>query len=341
MRIHFVFEPDSPARLAELGLLAERLGFEAVWTANILSARDPFVAFSVLAQRSTTLRLGPIAISPFETHPLKIANALFALNELAGGRANIVVGGGGGTSIGMGLKPRRTSVFPRMVRAVRECVEFLRQASPDRPLDYAGEIYRVTGYRPAWARDPPPLIYIAASKPQMLRLAGQLGDGAMLSDISPAYLPEIIANIRASVAQAGRSMEGFRVSNLIAWHVKADRRAAYTEARRKLWVRGVWERARIAPYLSASDCDLVQRNLPAWQTAYSEDSPAIPGVPEGVVDAIADGMTYVGGREDIDGIVARIISMRDGGVNELALRLYGEPEESLRLVAERVVPALR
>ena len=43
------------------------------------------------------MRMGPVAISPFELHPLKMANQLLTLNEFAGGRANIVVGGGGGT----------------------------------------------------------------------------------------------------------------------------------------------------------------------------------------------------------------------------------------------------
>ena len=47
MRIHFIFEPDSAENFLELGLLAEKYGFEAVWTANHLSARDPFMAFSV------------------------------------------------------------------------------------------------------------------------------------------------------------------------------------------------------------------------------------------------------------------------------------------------------
>lgn len=94
MRIHFVFEPDSPERLRDLGKLAEAQGFESVWVPNLLSARDPFLAFTLLAQESDRVRLGPVAISPFELHPLKIANALLTLNQQARGRANLVIGGG-------------------------------------------------------------------------------------------------------------------------------------------------------------------------------------------------------------------------------------------------------
>ena len=52
MRIQLNFEPDSAEHFLHLGRLAEDLGFEAVWTANHLSARDPFMAFSVLARET-------------------------------------------------------------------------------------------------------------------------------------------------------------------------------------------------------------------------------------------------------------------------------------------------
>ncbi|NIX03899.1 MAG: LLM class flavin-dependent oxidoreductase, partial [Gammaproteobacteria bacterium] len=39
--------------------------------------------------------LGVLAVSPFEMHPLKIANAINSLNEIAGGRATVAIGGGG------------------------------------------------------------------------------------------------------------------------------------------------------------------------------------------------------------------------------------------------------
>ena len=94
MRIHFILEPDTPDRLREPGLSAERFGFDSVWLPNMLSARDPFLALSKLACASQTIRMGPVAISPFELHPLKIANSLLTLNELCGGRASLVVGGG-------------------------------------------------------------------------------------------------------------------------------------------------------------------------------------------------------------------------------------------------------
>jgi len=340
VRIHFVFQPDSSERLAAQGLLAEQLGFEAVWTANTLSARAPFIALAPLAWQSARIRLGPVAVSPFEQHPLKIASSLLTLNEFARGRAGIVVGGGGGTIIGMGLKPQRTSNFPRMVRGVRECVEILRAAATGRPLDYAGEIFRVSGYAPTWAVQPAPLVYVAANRPQMLRLAGEVADGVMLSDVDLPFLPATLAELARGLARGGRPRGALRVNNLFAWHVKADRAAAYAEARRMLWVRGIWERARLEPCLTPAECDLVEANLGAWQRAYAAGSDDIPGVPRALVDRLAEHMTLVGDPGDLDRLVARLRALRDAGVDEVSLRLYDEPEAAIRLIAGRVVPAL-
>lgn len=341
MRIHFVFQPDSPERFRDLGLLAERSGFDAVWTANVLSARSPYVAMSLLAYESKSIRLGPVAVSPFEEHPVKIANSILALNELARGRANIVIGGGGGTLIGMGLKPARTSVYPRMVRGVRECVELLHAIKTDRPLDFAGAIFKVHGYQPAWASAQMPRIYVAASKPQMLRLAGEVADGVMLSDLTLEALPGALAAIRAGAAASSHSPPRFRINNLLAWHVKPDRHAAFREAQRHLWVRGIWERARLEPWISAADCDLVMRSLPAWQKAYSIGSPEIEGVPQRIVDALVDALTLTSDYAGIDKLVAKLRAFQAAGIDEISLRLYDQAEESIRLVAERVVPALQ
>lgn len=340
MRIHFMFEPDSAARIGEQCLLAERQGFDAAWLPNILSARDPFLAFATAARDTRSLRLGPVAVSPFEMHPAKMANALLTLHELSRGRAQIVVGGGGGALIALGLKDSRQSVHPRMAEGVRECVEILRAAATGRAVSYAGKVFRVSDYLPDWAGHAAPLIYVAANKPRMMAVATALGDGVMLSDISPTYIDGTLDMIRTGLAAAGRPPAGFRVSNVIAWHVKADREAALLEARRKLWVRGLWERARLTPYIDAADCDRVARSLPDLARAYALGIDPSPAVPRPIMDALADGLTLVGDHDDVPKLLARLLAFRRAGVTETALRLYGDPAASIHLVAERIVPGL-
>jgi alkanesulfonate monooxygenase SsuD/methylene tetrahydromethanopterin reductase-like flavin-dependent oxidoreductase (luciferase family) len=339
MRIHFIFEPDSPERLRDLGQLAEQLGFDAVWVPNILSARDPFLAFSRLALESRVIRMGPVAISPFELHPLKIANALLTLNELSGGRASLVIGGGGGTMIGMGLKPDRRATHPHMVRGVRECLGFLRSTSPATPLNFKGELFNVQNYQPEWATSPAPRLYVAANRPQMLALAAELADGVMLSDISRHYIADTVASLRRGLATRPDAAT-FRVNNLLAWHVQPDRATAYAEARRKLWVRGIWERARNAPFVDAAACDLIEKNLPGLALAYQRGEDPASVVPLKILDALVAGLTLTGKSDRLDTIVDELLAFRRAGVTEIGLRLYGDPEAAIRLVAERVAPAL-
>jgi alkanesulfonate monooxygenase SsuD/methylene tetrahydromethanopterin reductase-like flavin-dependent oxidoreductase (luciferase family) len=227
-----------------------------------------------------------------------------------------------------------------MVAGVRECLEFLRAIRPDQAVTFAGKHWHIEGYRPDWATQPPPRLYLAASRPRMLRLAGELADGVMLSDIALAALPATLSTLREGLAMRATAPAEFPVNNLLAWHVKRDRAAAYAEARRKLWVRGIWERARIAPYLDEASCDRIEQNLPALAVAYQrgDDPGDIVGTP--IMDALVRGLTLTGGLEDIDCIVAELRAMGDAGVTELGLRLYGEPDQAIRLVAERVQAAL-
>lgn len=340
MRIHFIFEPDTPDHLRDLGLSAEARGFDSVWLPNMLSARDPFLAFAKLACSSQTIRMGPVAISPFELHPLKIANALLTLNELSQGRANLVVGGGGGTMIGMGLKPDRRATHPHMLGGVAECLDFLHRAAAGAPFSFDGRLFQVRDYRPVHTGLSPPRIWLAANGPQMLALAARSAEGVMLSDISLTQLPATLDILRTGLAAAGRPVAGYPVCNLLAWHVHAEREVAFAEARRKLWVRGLWQRSRLLPYIDAADCDLVEASLPVLAAAYAQGIDPSPAVPRRIMDALAEGLTLVGDHGDLDRLLARLRAFRDAGITDLALRLYGSPGADIRLVAERIAPFL-
>lgn len=339
MRIHFILEPAPAEEFLALGRLAEDLGFDAVWTANHASAPDPFLAFSLLARESTRIRMGPVAISPFELHPLKIANSLLTLNQFAGGRANIVVGGGGGTMIAMHLKRGRYVMHEKMVRGVRECVEFLKRANPRSPLNFAGEVFKADGYHPAWATAEPPRVYVGATKPQMLKMAARVADGVMFSDLTEGRLHDTLGILNQAL-QAHQRADGFRVNNLYAWHVKKDRAAAAAEARRKLWVRGMVERWYIEPFLDEGEVAHVENNMAGIIHAYRTNTPDIDDLPAPLVQKLVDELTFCGDYSDVDKLVTRLRVFADAGITEMGLRLYDDPADSIRLIADAIGPEL-
>jgi len=341
MKIDIILDPThTTEEFAELGIIAEQLGFNAVLTANYPSAIDPFINFSILAKATQKIRMGPVAISPFETHPLKLSNLLYGLNQLSNGRAKIIVGGGGGTLISMGLKPNRRTMYPNMVQGVRECVEFLTGLSADKAISFNKEIFQIAGPKPQWIDQPRPQIYVAATKPQMLSMAAKVADGLMMSDVTLARVDDCMAIIDKSLKDNGRDRKTFAVSNLFSWHVKNDREEAVKEARAKLFVRGMLENWYISTFLDPEESQIVEDNFHAFAYAYAHNTDVIEGVPDVIIDKLLNHLTFTGDFNDVDRFVEEMVQFKNSGLDEFAIRLYDNPEQSMGIIAEHVVPHL-
>ena len=335
MRIDVILESNnSPDTVAELGKLAEECGLGGVWVSNMNDGRDPFINFVDLARVTDRIRMGPIAVSPFELHPLKMAAALLTLNERSAGRAQIVVGAGGGTASAMGMKTERP------VRAVRECIEILQAAATGEPLRYKGEMYQVRWWNPSWAKSRPPVIYAGANGPQMLSSAARYADGIMVSDFVIERVRDARERIDRSLADSGRPAESFRLNNFWAWHVKESQEEAERESRIWLAVRGTLYPKYLEDVLDPDEASVVTANIDSFIKAYHAKSPEIEGVPDGIVRKLVDRATSASSISDFDREIDRMRQFRDAGLTEIALRIYDDPAESIRLIGERLVPAL-
>ena len=327
-------EFTSPHAAVELGLMAESYGLRGVWSANYAWSRDPFMTLSLLADRSARIRLGPMAISPTELHPLKMANLLLALNELSNGRAMIMVGGGGAVQSAMGKKRER------MIRSVRECLEILKGASPDKTMNYDGEIHKVWGYKPAWATDKLPLIYYGANHPQSRRLAAQLADGVITSDFVVPLMKEFVEQTYADLEAAGRSPADFRISNFWAWHIQEDAEASAREARRELMLRGWLGEQYFAPFLDEDEVKLMRDHEQDFLNAFLHGTDIIENVPPELVSKMIENISFVGGLDQIDHAIETLRAFADAGLTEIALRVHDDPADAIRLIGERIAPAL-
>ncbi|MEE4186272.1 MAG: LLM class flavin-dependent oxidoreductase [Gammaproteobacteria bacterium] len=335
MRIDLILESNnSPERIAELGQLAEANGIGAIWISGMLDGRDPFAVFTKLALTTSRIRMGPIAVSPFELHPLMMAKSLLTLNEYAQGRAQMVVGGGGGTATAMNLP------LERRVGRVRETLDILRLAARGEPLDYEGELYQIRNYNPFWANSHPPAVYVGANREQMIKMGARHAERMMLSDKMVVQVAETKALISATRQRAGLPPEPYGMTNFWAWHVKRDRAAAVREARIWLALRGVLLRKNHEYFMSPEDCDLVDEKRGVFFQALRKRSPEIPGVPDRIIDQLIDNLTSTASVDEIDSELERLRAFAAAGLTEIALRIYEEPEETIRLLGERVVPAL-
>lgn len=87
--------------------------------------------------------------------------------------------------------------------------------------------------------------------------------------------------------------------------------------------------------------DLVDQKRPAFFDALRRRSPDIAGVPDRVVKLLVENLTSCAALDELDKEIDRLRQFQAAGLTEIALRIYEKPEETIRVLGERVVPALR
>lgn len=333
MQIDLILDARAPAaELAELGRQAEALGFGGIWVSSLLDGRDPFANLMPLAQVTNRIRLGPVAVNPWDMHPVRIAAALHTLNEMSAGRARVVIGGGGEALAALGLQP------VRRVRAVQECVELIKLAARGQRCDYDGQLYQVQGYQLGWLTAPAPAVWVGANRPQMLRMTGRVADGVMLSDMPPGLAADALAVAHA--AAAAHHKGPLRTSAFAAWHVYADRAAARAEGRRWLLLRGLFRPWVLETFLEPAEVELIMRSQAAFAQAFARGADEIEGIPLALADKLVDELTLVGTPDDTARLRAELQRYQQLGLSSLSLRLYEEPARAMEYLAAEIVPGL-
>jgi alkanesulfonate monooxygenase SsuD/methylene tetrahydromethanopterin reductase-like flavin-dependent oxidoreductase (luciferase family) len=337
MEVGVVLDGRRPAsEVAELAQLAEACGLAHVWLGGGARTKDHFVRLAVAAAATRRIRIGPIAVSPFEMHPAQIGLSLLTLDETSRGRAGMVLGAGGDLAATLGA-PRTGRV-----EAVAECLDIVRALAAGGEIVYAGRHYRVEGLFSPWpAGVPMDRIYLAANRPRMLALAARKADGVMLTDMPLAVVATLVERLRRELSGAGRDPTRFAISNWLVWNVQESRDEALRLARRQLGFRLYYIR-EIAAAIGVAEPEaraLAERQPEMVRAVFQGATPWLPA-PD-VVDRLIDHLTLTADRRGLDGCIARLLEFERRGLTEVALAPHGDPAAAIRLIGETVVPAVR
>jgi 5,10-methylenetetrahydromethanopterin reductase len=334
-----------PRELAEFAVAAEQAGVRTLWNSNLNNGYDPFMALVPAAMATRRIRLGPLALSPYEMHPLKIAYALATLNELSNGRAQLGLGGGGAIALVMRDKTDGVNLdFKKMriVRGVREAAEIIYRVTAGGYWPaYDGEVFRINRpFNTTFVTAARPKIIACSMGPQMLRMGGRIADGLQVGDVVPDRVPEIMPDIEAGLAKREYPAEDFRVGNFWAWHIKEDREKSLHEARRKLFSRA----EMLPPYigldhlLGPDEAQIVKDNFRNMMMADITGSGEIKGMSPDLVQRIVDAVCSAGDLNDLEHELDRFRQMEAAGITDLALRVFDDPFDALKIIRERVIP---
>jgi alkanesulfonate monooxygenase SsuD/methylene tetrahydromethanopterin reductase-like flavin-dependent oxidoreductase (luciferase family) len=335
MRVGVVLDGRrSAAEIAELTRLAETYGFSHVWLSGGARTKDHFVRLALAAAATRRIRLGPIAVSPFEMHPVHIGLALLTLDEIAPGRACLVLGAGGDLAATFS-PPKRGRV-----EAVEECLDILRAQAAGGEINYAGAHYRVAGLFSPWGRVAMDRLYLGANRPRMLRLGARKADGVMVTDMPLGYLGALVARIRAELTEAGRERATFALSNWFVWNVQDTLAEAERLARRQLAFRLYYIR-EIASSIGLTDAEAreLAANQPQMLRAiFGGREPWSPPPP--VAQRLIEHLTLTSDRRGLEGCIGRLLDFARLGLTEIALAPHGDPAAAIKLIGDAVIPAV-
>jgi probable F420-dependent oxidoreductase len=171
------------------GLLAE-LGYTDLWSSEV-DGTDGFTPLTLAAAWTPSMRLG-VAIAPaFTRGPALLAQTVAAMADAAPGRFAF----GLGSSSDVIVERWNGLAYDDPLGRTRDTLRFLRSALAGEKVDHAYPTFAVQGFRLARPIEQPPPIYLAALRPQMLRLAGREADGAILNWLAASDVPRAVAEV--------------------------------------------------------------------------------------------------------------------------------------------------
>jgi 5,10-methylenetetrahydromethanopterin reductase len=197
---------------------AEHLGFDrlGVWDSPALY-REPWVTLTAVAAATRRIAIGTWVTNPLTRHPVVTASAAASLDDLAPGRVVLGIGTGDSGVYGLAGTAAPLAHLAEHVSAVRALLT-------EGAATWQGK--RLTLPWAAGRRVP---ILVAAHGAKALRVAAEVGDGAILGlGIDPATVRRCLD----AIVDAGRNPAEFPVWWTAPWYVDDDGDRARADA---LW----------------------------------------------------------------------------------------------------------
>ena len=170
---------------------AEDLGYDDLWSGEA-TGFDGFTPLALAAAWTERLRLGTGVVNPYTRGPALMAQTAAALADASRGRFILGIGASSDRIV-----ERWNGVpFEKPLTRVREAVEELRPV-------FRGERGR-GGFKLEVPPPEPIPIYVAALRQKMLRLAGEVGDGAWVNFLPLSGADQVIEQVRDGERAAGK-----------------------------------------------------------------------------------------------------------------------------------------
>jgi probable F420-dependent oxidoreductase len=200
-----------------MALLCEQLGFDSVWGNDHMTTQryvqrefpeapsyyEPLVTFAYVAARTTRLKVCTCILVLPMRHVVVAAKQAATLDQLSGGRLVLGVGTGAYREEYEALFPDARGVRRGVI--VEEGMRALRRLFTERRVTFRGRYVHFEGVEcfPKPVQNPLP-IYAGGNHQEVLRRAGELGEGWLPAVLSPEEIARGVEAVHRAAEQAGR-----------------------------------------------------------------------------------------------------------------------------------------
>jgi 5,10-methylenetetrahydromethanopterin reductase len=338
-------------------VLAERRGFTHAWLYDSqMLASDVYAALALCAANTKKIFLGPGVTNPASRIAPMTACAIASINALAPGR--VILG------IGTGNTARRTLGMPAArLSQLRDHIEVCRGLLAGKTVPYQeGERRRMikflnpkSGAINIQKKVP---IYVAASGPKTLELAGEIADGVILfGTVSPSLIDFAMSHVRAGAERAGRNPKKIYTLCMTAFHLTQPGEQLETPRVRKAVGPFVTSSSNIFAFSCPNPEDLpadFRDDLMAFKNAYRVPDEPIetrhlklyseylqgfkkehePLVTEKMIRAT----TLTGTRDEV---IEAIHNMRKAGIQQVAIQPVLDPRETIEAFSKEIIRRMK
>lgn len=316
----------SPEQIRETARLGEELGFGELWLAEDYFFTGGISGATAALTATERVPIGLGIVSALVRHPALLAMEISTVARMFPRRF--------WPGIGLGVPSwmEQMKLLPRSpLAAMRECVTSVRRLLDGEELTEDGTLFSFDRVRLTYPlTDERASLYMGVIGPKLLRLAGEIADGTVLSVLASAeYVRWAREQIATGMAAAGRSGH-HRVAAFMFFSVDADGRKA------KEIVRGL-----MAFYLAAMPDN-------ALTEVYGNRDELVEMVARGGAETVAremperwvEDLAVAGDPEECAEKIARLL-----GAGADSVVLFPLPTERaseiVRLAAAQVLPRLR
>jgi 5,10-methylenetetrahydromethanopterin reductase len=189
----------SPADFRSLVERVDSHGFSNLWlTDSSLHARNSYAYLTLAATTSARLSLGTAVTNPLSRHPAITAVAAATVDEISNGRMILGLGAGDRPLLALGMRPAGLA-------SVRSSIDAIRALWSGATVTVDDPAFSMRDAHLRFEARPDIPVYVSASGPKTLELAGEIGDGViLLVGLFPEALAWALDHVDRGAARAGR-----------------------------------------------------------------------------------------------------------------------------------------